>query len=116
MEFKFLKIVVFVPSSHADKVREALAKSGCGHVGDYDYCSFSAKGIGRFRPGEGTNPFIGEVPKKGEIGKIEQVEEDRIETICSSDKLKAVLEAVKKVHPYDEPAVDIYPLLNQGQL
>lgn len=110
MDFKFVKIVVFVPTSHADLIREVLAKSGCGHIGNYDNCSFSSKGVGRFRGLEGTKPAI------GESGKIEEVEEERIETICESEKVKGVLEAIKEVHPYEEPAVDIYPLLNEGQL
>jgi hypothetical protein len=107
MEFDFVKIVVFAPTSHADKIREALAVSGGGHIGNYDYCSFSSKGTGRFRGGEGTDPFI------GEPGKIEEADEERIETICPSEKLDEVLAAVKKAHPYEEPAIDVYPLLNK---
>lgn len=109
MEFKFVKIAVFVPTTHADRVRDALAESGAGHIGNYDNCSFSSKGIGRFRGMEDSKPFI------GEVGKIEEVDEERIETICPSEKLNEVLAAVKKVHPYEEPAIDIYPLLNEGQ-
>ena len=101
-----MKIVVFTPLSHADAVRKALAEAGAGHIGNYDSCSFSSRGVGRFRGGEGTKPFI------GEPGKLEEVEEERIETICPSAKLEEVLAAVKKAHPYEEPAIDIYPLLN----
>jgi len=106
MNTKFLKIVVYTPETHADKIRKAIAEAGAGHVGNYDYCSFSVKGTGRFRGGKGTNPYI------GESGKIEEVEEERIETILEPEKLDQVLEAIKKVHPYEEPAIDIYPLLN----
>jgi len=106
MGFKNVKIVVYVPSSHAEKVREALAQSGAGHIGDYDSCSFSVKGIGRFRPLDGANPYM------GEVGKIEEIEEERIETICPSSKLDEVLAAIREVHPYEEPAIDIVPLLN----
>ncbi len=106
MESKFVKIAVFTPISHADKIREALAEAGCGHVGNYDYCSFSVKGVGRFRGDEGTNPFVG---KKG---RLEAVEEERVETICSIEKLDDALTTIKKAHPYEEPAIDIYPLLN----
>lgn len=114
MEFKFLKIVVFAPATHADKVRKALAESGCGHIGNYDYCSFTMKGIGRFRPLKGSKPFIGEnVPKCSLVGKVEEVAEERIETICPAKKLDEVLTAIKKAHPYEEPAIDIYPLLNK---
>lgn len=110
VEFKFIKIVVFAPGSHADKVRNALAEAGAGHVGNYDYCTFSTKGIGRFKGLDGSKPFI------GESGKIEKVEEEKIETICPYAKLDDVLAAIKEVHPYEEPVIDIYPLLNNGQL
>jgi len=102
--------VVFTPSSHGDRVRRALAESGCGHIGNYDSCSFSTKGVGRFYGLPGTRPFL------GKAGRIEKVSEERIETICAKMKLKNVLKALKKVHPYEEPAVDIYPLLNVRQL
>lgn len=106
----FVKIVVFAPESDADRIRRALAAAGCGHSGTYDFCSFSMKGTGRFRPLAGAKPFI------GTVGKISKVREERIETICPRGKLKKVLATLKKVHPYEEPAVDIYPLLNSGQL
>lgn len=109
MEFKFVKIAVFVPTTHADKVRAALAESGGGHIGNYDCCSFSVRGIGRFRGLEDSKPFI------GEVGKIEEVEEEKIETICPREKLDEILAAIKEVHPYEEPAIDIYPLLNERQ-
>lgn len=116
MEFKFVKIVVFVPQTHADDVREVLAKSGAGHIGNYDYCSFSVKGTGRFRPLKGSNPYIGKSPGKiSKGGEIEEVEEEKIETICPSEKLEAILKAVNEAHPYEEPVIDIYPLLNEGQ-
>ena len=106
VEFKYVKIVVFVDAEHADSVRAVMARSGCGHIGKYDSCSFSMKGIGRFRGLEGAKPFI------GKAGKLEQVVEERIETICLFEKLDEVLAAIKKVHPYEEPAIDVIPLLN----
>jgi hypothetical protein len=106
ISMNLVKIVVYVPLTHADKIREVLAKNRAGHIGNYDYCSFSAKGIGRFRPLKGTNPFI------GKEGKIEEVEEERIETIVPKKILKRVLSEVIKAHPYEEPSIDIHPLLN----
>ncbi len=105
-----VKLVVFTPLSHCDPVRKALAKAGCGHIGNYDSCSFSSRGQGRFRPLEGANPFI------GKQGKVEVVEEERIETICPERILPKVLEALQKAHPYEEVALDIYPLLNHRYL
>lgn len=100
-----VKIVVFVPESHADIVREAMGKSGAGLIGDYKHCSFSIKGVGRFIPLETAHPAI------GEIGKLEEVREERIETVCYKDDLDKIIKAIKKVHPYEEVALDVYPLV-----
>lgn len=102
-----MKIAVFTPLSHADKIRRVLAEAGTGFVGNYDSCSFSSKGIGRYRGLEGTDPYI------GEPGKLEEVEEERIEVLCLFEKMDKVIEAVKKAHPYEEPAIDVYPILNR---
>lgn len=99
-----LKIVVFVPESHADAIRDAMGRAGAGKIGNYTFCSFSSKGIGRFQPEQGANPAI------GEVGKLESVGEERIEVVCSRERLKKVMNAIKKVHPYEEVALDIYPL------
>lgn len=99
-----VKIVVYVPEASVDEVREAIGKAGGGKIGNYAFCSFSSKGIGRFLPQEGANPSI------GEVGKLEQVVEERIEVTCSRELAKNVVEAIKQVHPYEEVALDIYPL------
>lgn len=104
MEQERVKIVVFVPESHADVVREAMAKAGAGRMGNYTFCSFSSKGVGRFKPGPGAHPAI------GEVGALEEVVEERIEVACERDHLQEVMAAIKNVHPYEEIAVDIYPL------
>ena len=106
MESKNVKIVVFVPETHTDIVREAVGKAGAGIIGNYTYCTFSSKGVGRFKPEQGANPHI------GNVGKIEEVIEDRIETICSREKLEEVIKAIKSVHPYEEVALDVYSLEN----
>lgn len=106
MNFENVKIAVYVPVEQADEVRKALADAGAGHIGNYDYCSFSTRGTGRFRGLEGSNPTV------GEVGELEAVEEERIETICPAEKLDSVLATVRATHPYEEPAIDVYPLLN----
>ncbi len=105
MDSEYAKLIVYVPEASAQAVREVLASQGCGNMGNYDSCSFSVKGVGRFRPLKGANPAV------GTVGKLEEVVEERIETICEKSKLKQVIEAVKKIHPYEEPAIDILPLL-----
>ncbi len=101
---KNVKIVVFVPESHTDIVRKAIGKAGAGKIGNYTYCSFSSKGIGRFKPEDGAHPAI------GEVGRLESVQEERIEFVCDRNLVKDVIAAIKKVHPYEEVALDIYPL------
>lgn len=101
---KNVKIVVFVPESHTNIVREAIGKAGAGKIGNYTHCSFSSKGLGRFKPEGGAHPAI------GEVGKLESVQEERIEFMCDRNLVKDVVAAVKKVHPYEEVALDIYSL------
>ena len=106
MENQFVKIIVFTPVSHCDVVRKALADAGAGKAGHYDSCSFSGRGKGRFRPLKGAQPYI------GEVNTLEEVDEEKIEVTCPQHILEKVLDEVKKVHPYEEPVIDIYPLLN----
>jgi len=98
------KIITFVPVKDANKVRKALGDGGAGILGNYHHASFSTKGIGRFIPSEGAHPTI------GEVGKMSEVEEERIEVICSKEKLKDVIAAIKKTHPYEEVPIEVYKL------
>ncbi|MGB4302506.1 MAG: Nif3-like dinuclear metal center hexameric protein, partial [Syntrophomonadaceae bacterium] len=102
------KLVVFVPLTHINEVREAVSRAGAGFIGKYSDCTFRATGIGTFKPGEDTDPFI------GQIGQLEEVEEARLETICPQHLLKAVIDAMLQAHPYEEVAYDLYKLENQG--
>lgn len=103
MEKKY-KIVVYVPESHANTLRDAMADAGAGTIGNYTHCTFSVKGVGRFKPREGANPTI------GEVDSLEEVSEERIETVCTADTIQEVLRAIRDVHPYEEPATDVYLL------
>jgi len=102
-ESSYVKIRVSVPVKAADKVRRALGQAGAGVQGNYQFTSFSSLGIGRFKPSKGAKPAI------GKIGELEEVKEEMIETICHKKLVKKVITAVKKAHPYEEPAIDIIP-------
>jgi len=110
MHFTQVKIVVTVPPENADVIREALGKAGAGSLGNYSYCSFSATGTGRFVPNKNAHPHIG-TPNKPET-----VTEERIEVICGRIHAKKVIAALRAVHPYEEPAIDVYPLLDEASL
>lgn len=104
------KIVVFVPESHAAQVRDAMSRAGAGHIGDYSHCTFNSMGTGTFKPEAGSDPYI------GNQGELEYVEEVKIETIIPSSLQNKVISALIKSHPYEEPAYDIYPLDNEGEM
>jgi dinuclear metal center YbgI/SA1388 family protein len=101
-----LKLAVFVPAGYEDHVAAALFEAGAGRVGRYDGCSFRADGIGTFRPGEGTSPFI------GRTGMPERVREVRLETILPRELQNRVVRRMLKAHPYEEVAYDLVPLSN----
>jgi hypothetical protein len=98
------KIVVFVPEADGERLRAAMGEAGAGRIGNYAHCSFTVRGIGRFQPLAGANPSI------GRIGRREEVVEERIEMLCADDRLSDVLAAIRQAHPYEEPAIDVYPL------
>ncbi len=102
------KLVTFVPSPDAEAVRDAIADAGAGHVGDYDRCSFTTHGEGRFRPLAGADPTI------GTVGSVEIVDEVRIETVIHREHRTAVMRALLATHPYEEPAWDLVELAEAG--
>ena len=104
---RLLKLVVYVPATHAEAVADALFAGGAGQIGGYDHCSFQTAGTGTFRPGPGTKPFT------GTTGQRERVEEVRLETVVPQRRLARVLERLFKAHPYEEVAYDLVPLANQ---
>ena len=98
------KLVVFVPPNVVESVAEALFAAGAGRIGDYTHCSYRSPGQGTFFGSEATNPAV------GERGRLECVEEQRLETVVPASALPAVVAALRRAHPYEEPAFDLYPL------
>lgn len=107
---KMYKIVTFVPINDAEKVRMAMGDVGAGILGNYTHASFSSRGTGRFIPREGAKPAI------GKVGKLEEVEEEKIEVICQKEKVKYVVAAIKATHPYEEIPIEINPLFCEEEL
>ena len=98
------KLVVFVPPEALDAVRDAVFAAGAGRIGEYERCSWYTEGTGTFFGAEGTDPTI------GERGREERVPELRLETVYPADREEEVVRALRAVHPYEEPAFDLYPL------
>ena len=99
------KLVVFVPAEALDDVRRALFTAGAGRIGDYEHCSWYTEGTGTFLGGEGTSPAV------GAAGREERVRELRLETVYPEERHDEVIAALRRAHPYEEPAFDVYPLL-----
>ncbi|GAB2859927.1 Nif3-like dinuclear metal center hexameric protein [Nocardioides pacificus] len=102
------KITTYVPRADADRVREALGSAGAGAIGDYDQCSFSTPGEGRFRPLPGADPVI------GTVGGLEVVDEVRVEAVLPRSRRSRVVAAMLAAHPYEEPAYDVVELADPG--
>jgi hypothetical protein len=101
-----VKLVWFVPADALDATREAVFEAGGGRIGDYTRCSWYTAGTGTFLGGEGTEPAL------GERGQEEHVPEVRVETVVPEGRIRDVIVALTLAHPYEEPAYDVYPLLD----
>ncbi len=104
------KLVVYTPESYADRIKQAFYETKAGWIGNYADCTFLTRGFGTFRPLENTSPFC------GKQGELENVEEVRIETIVTEERLEQTVNTMLQVHPYEEPAYDILPLANGGHI
>ena len=111
MNFNIKKVKIFVtlPEENLEEVRTAMCNAGAGIIGNYTFCSTSTKSLGTFLPNDNANPYI------GKQNKLEFVEEEKLEMICDVEKVKEVISALRKVHPYEEPAIDIVPLMDESQ-
>ena len=105
-----IMIVVTVPPENADAVLDAISSAGGGIVGSYTHCAFTHAGKGRFKTGEAAHPHV------GTIAEINAVDEVRIETFCERGNARAVVAAIRRAHPYEEPVIYLIPLLAEGAL
>jgi len=106
---KLIKMAVFVPVEHTEKVAESLFNAGAGQIGNYSDCAFRTEGTGSFKANESANPFV------GKQGEKHFEKENKLEMIFSSHKLNDVMHALRSSHPYEEIAYDLIPLLNDNR-
>lgn len=102
------KIEVFIPESHSAMVMEALAAAGVGRIGNYEHCYAITSVEGFWRPLDGAQPF------EGEAGKISRAPEHKLEVSCGRDMVAFALQAIRRVHPYEEPVINVIPLANSA--
>lgn len=108
MEFPFCKLEIFLPQTHLDVLREALRKVDAGHIGRYDSCLSYSPVTSCWRPLDGAEPYL------GEVGALCTQPELKVEVTCSTARLEETLAAVKAVHPYEEPVINVIPLWRTG--
>lgn len=106
MDFKKVKIEVYIPEEYRDKLREALNDIGVLGVGNYDNVMSVTKVTGYWRPLKNANPF------DGEINKLSKASEDKIEFATDINNVENAVKVIKEVHPYEEPVINIMPLIN----
>ena len=102
--FRYCKLEIFIPESHLAVLQEALREADAGHIGQYDCCLSYSPVTGCWRPLEGTAPYL------GTIGEVCTAPELKVEVTCPKERVDAVVEAVKRVHPYEEPVINVLPL------
>lgn len=98
------KINFYVPETHLEAVKTAMFAAGAGRIGNYDSCAWQCLGSGQFRPLEGSDAFI------GTKGQVEAVEEFKVEMVCADEHVRDVVAAMKKAHPYETPAYEVFRL------
>ena len=107
LDIKKVKIFVTVPIKDTDSIRNVVCNAGAGIIGNYKYCTTTIKSLGTFMPNEQANPYI------GNNNKLEFVEENKLEFVCNVENVKNIIKKIREVHPYEEPAIDIVPLIDE---
>lgn len=107
---KNVKLIIYVPISHTEIVRQKLGELGAGQIGNYTFCSFTTHGTGRFKGNDSSNPTI------GQKNNYESVDEEKIEVTVPVSAIKNIITEIKSVHPYEEMAYDVYPLISIDEL
>ena len=103
-----VKLIVTIPIENVNEVRNAILEEGAGIIGNYTHCSMSTRCIGTFKPTDKANPYI------GEKNNLEFVGEEILEVVCDVKVVKNVISKLREIHPYEEPAIDIIPLIDEG--
>ncbi|MDY3992384.1 divalent cation tolerance protein CutA [Evtepia sp.] len=104
MDFAYCKVEIFIPETHLGVLQRTLQEADAGHIGNYDCCLSYSPVTGCWRPLEGTTPYL------GNIGEISSEPELKVEVTCRTGQVDKTIEAIKKIHPYEEPVINVIPL------
>lgn len=104
---QFCKLEIFIPKTHLSQLQSVLQSVDAGHIGNYDSCLSYSEVIGTWRPLENAKPYL------GKVDNISQEPELKVEVRILAENLNITLEAIKRIHPYETPVINIIPLLNE---
>ena len=104
--FPVVKLEIFVPEQYIERLRDELSHVGAGHIGNYDHCISITDVRGSWRP------LAGAVPYQGEVGEISEGTECKVEVNCKWENVQDALQVIRQIHPYDEPLINVVPLMN----
>lgn len=107
-KFKYCKVEVFIPKEHLYKLCEVFNKYDIGHIGKYSECLSYSEVVSRWKPLKGADPYI------GELGKLEEEKELKVEVTCDKKLIDKLINEIKKIHPYEEPVINVIPLYKTG--
>ncbi len=107
-EFKYCKVEIFTPKTHLDDLTEVFRKLDVGHIGNYSECISYSEVISRWKSLNGSDPYI------GKIGKLTEEKELKVEVTCEIEIVDSLIQEIKKVHPYEEPVINVIPLYKIG--
>ena len=106
---EYCKVEIFIPETHFRALQQALRSVDAGHIGNYDSCLAYGRVVGMWRPLEDTSPYL------GTVGEVSEEPELKVEVTCRFDRLDDTIAAIKKVHPYEEPVINVIPLIRTGK-
>ncbi len=104
MEYQYCKLEVFIPETHLPALQKALQAADAGHIGNYDCCLSYSRVNSCWRPLEGAMPYL------GTQGEISSEPELKVEAVCRTEQVEKTIEAIKEIHPYEEPVIHVIPL------
>lgn len=105
-DFQVVKIEIFIPEQYLEKLRKELNRANAGRIGNYDNCISVTEVRGYWRALEGANPY------QGTVGEVGSGNECKVEVNCKREFVAAAIKAIKSVHPYEEPVINVIPLVN----
>lgn len=103
-DFAYCKLEIFLPETHLPALQQALRDVDAGHIGGYDCCLSYSRVTGCWRPLAGAAPYL------GQVGEISAEPELKVEAVCPTERVDETVEAIKRVHPYEEPVINVIPL------